>query len=398
IRTGQVATAARPASSASTSAVVSAYSARIEGSPKFDACEPGKPPTKPLAPTIPTSTSRGRQMAWPGSSTVMRASSRTATSSSRASDCQSWLPSTVKIGVFRSRHASASTCACSGSPCVVRSPASRIRSTVPSISANALAICSRLASEQCMSPAAAIFTRGPSDGGPGRPVASTGIASVRTHVAGIEIGRVGMRRDVPDHPFNDIEATLKRCVAAFREAGIPALLAGSLAVWARGGPETRHDLDFVVKPSDAERALQALTEAGMKAETPPEGWLLKAWDGDVLVDVIYEPRGLVVDDDLIARGEEREVMAIGIRLMALEDVLTSKLMALDEHSADYSQLLLMTRTLREQIDWGALRARTGSSPFAKAFFTLAEELSIAPPAGDAVDAPAARARVRVLDG
>ncbi|MEA2469761.1 MAG: hypothetical protein QOE38_760, partial [Thermoleophilaceae bacterium] len=93
-----------------------------------------------------------------------------------------------------------------------------------------------------------------------------------------------------------------------------------------------------------------------------------------------------------------EVMAIGIRLMALEDVLTSKLMALDEHSADYSQLLLMTRTLREQIDWQALRSRTRESPFAKAFFTLAEELDIAPAAdANAPAGPATRPRVRVLE-
>jgi hypothetical protein len=202
-----------------------------------------------------------------------------------------------------------------------------------------------------------------------------------------------------DHPFPDIEATLKRSVAAFRAAGVPALLAGSLGVWARGGPETRHDLDFVVKPEDAEAALQALVDVGMKPERPPEGWLYKAWDGEVLVDVIFEPRGLRVDDDLIARGEEREVMAIGIRLMALEDVLTSKLMALDEHSADYSQLLLMTRTLREQIDWHALRERTRGSAFAKAFFTLAAELQIAPPArADTPEPVAARARVRVVEG
>jgi hypothetical protein len=211
----------------------------------------------------------------------------------------------------------------------------------------------------------------------------------------------GYVRDVPDHPFADIEATLKRSVAAFREAGVPALLAGSLAVWARGGPETRHDLDFVVKPEDAEAALQALVDAGMQPERPPEGWLLKARDGEVLVDLIFEPRGLVVDDELIARGEEREVMAIGIRLMALEDVLTSKLMALDEHSADYSQLLLMARTLREQIDWQALHDRTRESAFAKAFFTLAEELGIASPADTAArrpPTPASRPRVRVVEG
>ena len=208
-----------------------------------------------------------------------------------------------------------------------------------------------------------------------------------------------MKPGVHEDPFKEFEATLKKSVAAFREAEVPALLGGSLAIWARGGPETKHDLDFMVKPADAERALQALVDIGMKPERPPEGWLYKAWDGDILVDVIFEPRGLTVDDDLIARGEEREVMAIGIRLMALEDVLTSKLMALDEHSADFSKLLLMTRTLREQIDWQALRDRTRESAFAKAFFTLAEELEIAPPAGPtAAPAAAARARVRVVEG
>ena len=205
---------------------------------------------------------------------------------------------------------------------------------------------------------------------------------------------------MPDHPFDDIEATLKKCVAAFREANVPALLAGSLAVWARGGPETRHDLDFVVKPEDAERALQALEDAGLEPERPPEAWLFKAWDGEVLVDVIFEPRGLVVDDALMGRAEEREVMAIGLSLMALEDVLVSKLMSLDEHSADYSQLLLMARTLRERIDWVDLRARTSASPFAKAFFTLAEELAIAPRAESAAasEGAPARARVRVIEG
>ena len=74
---------------------------------------------------------------------------------------------------------------------------------------------------------------------------------------------------MPDHPFDDIEATLKKCVAAFREANVPALLAGSLAVWARGGPETRHDLDFVVKPEDAERALQALEHVGLSRSARP---------------------------------------------------------------------------------------------------------------------------------
>jgi hypothetical protein len=183
---------------------------------------------------------------------------------------------------------------------------------------------------------------------------------------------------VPDPTFDEIEATLKKALAAFREDGVPALLGGSLAIWARGGPETRHDLDFIVRPADAERALESLKQVGMRPEQPPEGWLYKAWDGDVLVDVIFSPRGLEVDDELFARAERREVMSISVDLMALEDVLSTKLLALDEHNADYSRVLLMARSLREQIDWQALRERTEQSPFAKAFFVLAEELHVAP--------------------
>ena len=79
-----------------------------------------------------------------------------------------------------------------------------------------------------------------------------------------------------DQPFSQMEASLKKAAAALREAGVPFLLGGSLASWARGGLETTHDLDFMIKPEDAERALAALEAAGMKREEPPEEWLVKA--------------------------------------------------------------------------------------------------------------------------
>ena len=66
---------------------------------------------------------------------------------------------------------------------------------------------------------------------------------------------------------------LKRAAAALREADVPFLLGGSLASWARGGPETRHDLDLMIKPDDVERSLEALTEAGMRPSGRPRtGW------------------------------------------------------------------------------------------------------------------------------
>jgi hypothetical protein len=180
-----------------------------------------------------------------------------------------------------------------------------------------------------------------------------------------------------EHAFPDIEASLKKAVAALREADVPFLLAGSLAVWARGGPETRHDLDFVVKEEDVERAVEVLAETGMKPEKPPEEWLWKAWDGQVLIDLIFRPRGLDVTDEVIARGELLHVLGITIPVMSIEDVLATKLLALHEHQLDYTGLIRIARAVREQIDWRYLRERTKGSPYATAFFVLCEELEIA---------------------
>lgn len=179
-----------------------------------------------------------------------------------------------------------------------------------------------------------------------------------------------------ESPFSDIEGALKRSAAALREANIPFLLGGSLASWARGGPETRHDLDLMIKAEDVEAALDALERVGMKRDNPPEEWLVKAWDGDVLVDLIFHPKGMPITDEVIERGEEMAVLSMEMRVMALEDVMATKLMALSEHHLRYESLLAMARALRERIDWPTLRRRTEGSPFARAFFVLLDGLGI----------------------
>jgi len=200
-----------------------------------------------------------------------------------------------------------------------------------------------------------------------------------------------------EQPFSDIESTLKKAAAALRGAGVPFLLGGSLASWARGGPETRHDLDLMIKREDVDRAIEALTEAGMRADDPPEEWLVKAWDGDVLVDLIFSPKGLPIDDDVIARGEVLSVLSMQMRVMAIEDVLVTKLMALTEHNLRYEGLLAIARALREQVEWDRVRAATASSPFARAFFVLLEGLEIIPRRGDSQQTGVRREpRVRVV--
>jgi hypothetical protein len=200
-----------------------------------------------------------------------------------------------------------------------------------------------------------------------------------------------------EQPFSDIEATLKKAAAALRGADVPFLLGGSLASWARGGPETRHDLDLMVKREDVERAVAALKDAGMRAEDPPEEWLVKAWDGDVLVDLIFAPKGLELDDDVFARAEALPVLSMRMRVMSLDDVMITKLMAITEQHLRYEGVLSIARSLREQIDWEHVRRATESSPFARAFFVLLEGLEILPPQRDAPQTGARpEPRVRVV--
>jgi Uncharacterised nucleotidyltransferase len=175
-----------------------------------------------------------------------------------------------------------------------------------------------------------------------------------------------------------IAATLKRTAAALRDADVPFLLGGTLAAWVRGGPASDHDLDYMVRPEDAERALEALVDAGLRPERPPEGWLLKAWDGDTLVDLIFRPVTGEIGDEDFERAEVMEVHSLEMAVMALEDVLVAKLLAIDETHLDLKPTLELARAVREQVDWKAVRARTESSPFARAFFTLVEELEIIP--------------------
>jgi len=182
-----------------------------------------------------------------------------------------------------------------------------------------------------------------------------------------------------DNGFERLLGSMKRAAGALRDAEVPFALGGGLAVWARGGPRTEHDVDFFVKPEDAQRAQTILTSIGMRAERPPEGWLLKAYDGEILIDLIFEPRGGPVDDAFIGRAEELDVYAVTMPVASLEDVLVTKLLALNEQNLDYAAPLETARAVREQLDWDAVRRRIQESPYAKAFLTLVEELGIAPP-------------------
>jgi predicted nucleotidyltransferase len=177
-----------------------------------------------------------------------------------------------------------------------------------------------------------------------------------------------------------VVATLKRAVAALRDAGVPFAVAGGLACWARGGPLADSDVDLLVGEDDLPRAVAALQKAGMEHDDPPEEWLTKARDGEVTVDLIFNPSGIEVTPEVLGRAEDLEVEAVTMPVLPLDDVFVTQLLSLSERHLPYSELLEAARAVREQVDWESVRRRTHEAPFARAFFTMAEGIGVVGPA------------------
>jgi hypothetical protein len=180
-----------------------------------------------------------------------------------------------------------------------------------------------------------------------------------------------------------LEAALRTAAGALQRGEVPFVLGGSMAGWARGGPPSHEDVDLYVKPGDAERALALLVDAGMRAERPPEQWLLKAWSGDVLLNLIFAPLEGPVSDESIAAADWLQIAGVWMRVAPIEDVLVGRLLALSEQDLGFRGLVDMGRGLRERVDWAQVRARTDGSPCARAYLALLEGLGV-------IDAPDTR--------
>jgi Nucleotidyl transferase of unknown function (DUF2204) len=175
----------------------------------------------------------------------------------------------------------------------------------------------------------------------------------------------------------DLRDALKRAASALKAHGPEFALAGSYALWAYGGPEPVHDVDFVVAEPDAEAAAVTLGKAGFTIDRTPEDWLFKACTGEaVVVDVLYRLNGVPVDVEIIRSAEELDVLAIRMPVLSARQVLTEKLCSFNEHHCDFAALLPAVRAVREQVDWDRVRADTADNDFAVAFLVLTDRLGI----------------------
>ena len=175
----------------------------------------------------------------------------------------------------------------------------------------------------------------------------------------------------------DLRDALKHAASALKADGPEFALAGSYALWAYGGPEPVHDVDFVVAEEDTEAAALTLEKAGFQIDRTPEDWLFKACvEQQFVIDVLHQLNGIPVNADVIAAAEELDVLAIRMRVLSPTHVITEKLNSLNEHHCDFAALLPAVRAVRERVNWDRLRAETVENDFAVAFLVLTDRLGI----------------------
>jgi len=175
-----------------------------------------------------------------------------------------------------------------------------------------------------------------------------------------------------------LATTLKKVAATLKAADIPFALGGSFAVYAHGGHSSDHDVDFLLRERDKDQALAELAKVGFRTEQPPEDWLVKVYDEDRMVDLIYRPVESPVTDETLRDTEQISVEAIYMPVLSATQLMVHKLLSYSQHYCDFATGFPVARSLREQIDWERVRRETAKSPYAEAFLILLDRLGVVP--------------------
>jgi Uncharacterised nucleotidyltransferase len=200
--------------------------------------------------------------------------------------------------------------------------------------------------------------------------------SVEDRLPGVTRTSGGMRHAVVGSDQEHMREALKRTAVALKDSGLRFALGGGYAAWARGAPEPDHDVDFVVAYDDADAAAEALRQAGLRVDQPPEDWLFKVFTDGAVVDIIHRTSGAPVSPEWLSRATDLEVLSVTMPVLSATDIVAAKLHALTEHQCDFSMLVAVARALREQVDWEDVRRDVQGNPYADAFLFLLQRLKI----------------------
>jgi predicted nucleotidyltransferase len=150
---------------------------------------------------------------------------------------------------------------------------------------------------------------------------------------------------------------LREVVETLERAEIPFLVIGGVASAVWGRPRYTQDIDIMVRPHDAKRALETLEEAGFATQETFEHWLYKGLKDGVIVDVLFQSSGgIYLDEEMLERRVVREFDGIKLPLSSAEDLIVMKAVAHEEATPRYWHDALSIIG-RAELDWDYLLKR-----------------------------------------
>lgn len=155
----------------------------------------------------------------------------------------------------------------------------------------------------------------------------------------------------------------EKALMALTEPEIPFLVGGAYALAHYTGV-VRHtkDLDLFILPSDCERVLRALAQAGYRTELTASHWIAKAFYGEDFIDVIFSSgNGIAaVDEAWFAHAIEAEVLGRRVKVCPPEEIIWSKAYVMERERYDGADIAHLLRACSVHMDWPRLLRRFGA--------------------------------------
>lgn len=164
--------------------------------------------------------------------------------------------------------------------------------------------------------------------------------STRTHALVHDVAAENQDAD----RFLDV---LDRSVEVLASLDVPYLVIGEIGSAVYGRDRGTRDIDFLVRPEDAPRVLEAFGSAGFDTEVVFDHWLFKARRDGVDVDIIFRAtRDILLDQEMLERADTAGFRGRQLPVAPPEDLLIMKAMATGEDTARYwyDGLAIVART------------------------------------------------------
>lgn len=178
------------------------------------------------------------------------------------------------------------------------------------------------------------------------------------------IAAVEAERSWNEHP--DERATLLAAVDAVVHAlevtGVDHVWVGGIASAVYGRPRVSHDVDVLVRPTDARRLLRQLDEEGFATEERAPHWLFKAHRGEQEVDVLFRAiPDVFLDASMLAHARSEAFEGRTLQLVSPEDLVVIKAAAAAEHAPRHWHDALAILAA-QPVDWAYLLERARHCP------------------------------------